>query len=101
MSDKKVNTTQLTQGRIVRFFDRRVGPARIVWPALVVRVDDGQTCTLHVFHEFAVVGASPSPIRRGVKMDRAGAVEGTWHWPGDLDRIEAAAAAAETKGGAP
>lgn len=74
---KQLNTTQLTQGRVVRYVQQMMGPARIVWPAMVTLTDGRSKCTLAVFTARTVLFVDDA------ERDDKGAV-GTWHWPGAL-----------------
>lgn len=79
MSKKIPNTDQLTQGRIVRYVVSHVGPAKIVYPAMVVLVGDHQKLTLCVFTPTGLLH------RSDVARDDEGSPL-TWHWPGALER---------------
>lgn len=84
---KTVNTTELTQGRVVRYVKRVLGlGARIVWPAMVIMVgDDG-------FVDLCVFSTMGTNVHTHVGRDDEGH-EGTWHWPGALARLEGTKAA--------
>lgn len=78
---KRSLSTALTQGRVVRYVAHHVGPAKIVWPAIVVLTHEKSIVSLCLFTDTDVGHVQCVPY------DASGAVH-TWHWPHDLEPKE-------------